>query len=358
VSIGHTAQLSRLTAWASSAELSIGEIDYTAAGVVFPVGASTIQTSVSKLLRTRAQTGLKTQLTRRLQLTWDASGDYTKSLDDRVRIAVAPPAPGSGDAPPTLQQYGGSIPDSAQATTQAALTQALDRENRVGIGAEVTYQYFADSGKYLLFSPDLTWDRRLTRRSTLGLSGGLAYVVTLDTVPDSDVDSGSNLGGTGSFHFTSELYRSRQVVASMDANALLDWYFDPVAGTSQPRAGAVLGGTVAVRREWHFTPNVSFYALLRGPATRIALNPDGTPVPGAMPEVIVNNNATSLRVELPARYDFSPYTSLNFGVRGALRGREIRAEAFDLTEQYEFWAFVGLTVHIPTGHDDGTWLGL
>ena len=90
VSIGHAAQLSRLTSWASNAELSVGEIDYTAAGVVFPVGASTIQTSVSKLLRARGQTGIKTQLTRRLQLTWDASGDYTTSLDDRLRIATDP----------------------------------------------------------------------------------------------------------------------------------------------------------------------------------------------------------------------------------------------------------------------------
>jgi hypothetical protein len=310
-------------------------------------------------MRARGQTGLKTQLTRRLQLTWDASGDYTKSLDDRVRLAAAPtPAPTTPNGAPNLQQYGGSIPDSAQATTQAALTEALDRENRVGVGAEVTYQWFADSGKYLLFSPDLTWDRRLTQRSTLGLSAGLAYVITLDTVAGSDVDSGNNLGGTGSFHFNSEVYRSRRVVASLATSALLDWYFDPVAGTSQPRAGAVLGATVSVGREWHFTPNLSFYALLRGPATRIALDAEGMPVTGAVPEVIVNNNATSLRVELPARYDFSKYTSLNFGLRAALRGREIRAEAFDLTEQYEFWAFVGLTVHVPTGHDDGTWLGL
>jgi hypothetical protein len=144
----------------------------------------------------------------------------------------------------------------------------------------------------------------------------------------------------------------------MATNALLEWYFDPVAGTSQPRAGAVLSSIVSAGREWHFTPNVSFYALLRGPATRLALNAEGMVVDGAVPVVIVNNNATSFRLELPARYDFSPYTSLNFGLRAALRGRELRAPAFDLTEQYEFWAFIGLTVHVPTGHDDGSWLAL
>ena len=57
-------------------------------------------------------------------------------------------------------------------------------------------------------------------------------------------------------------------------------------------------------------------------------------------------------------YEFSRYTSANFGLRTALRGREIKADDFSLTEQYEFWVYVGLTLRLPSGNDDGTWLAL
>jgi hypothetical protein len=354
VAIDQAVELSRRTLLASGASLSVGEVDYTTGGaVVSQSGATTVQTSVSKLFRMHGQSALKHQLTRRASFNMEASAEYLTPLDERTRtIPVADPNNPGQTQLITIQ--GGSIPSSAQVMARPNLGYILNREDRLTLNTELTYQWFSDSGKYLLLSPDISWERRVNKRTGFGLSAGLAYVVAVDVPPD--IDSGGNLGGTGSFGIGSEIYRTRDVVASLNAHASLEWYFDPIAGTSQPRAGTGVGSSISVGRHWRFTPNLSFYTLLRGPATRSLVDPTtGMALP---PEVVINTNATTLRADFPARYEFSRYASFNFGLRTALRGREIKAADFSLTEQYEFWAYAGFTLRLPSGHDDGTWLSL
>src|SRR4051812_31178535 len=67
VSLESAMVLSRSLAWSSSASLNIGEIDYTATGLVFPAGSSTVRTSVADILRLQGQTGFTLELTRRLR---------------------------------------------------------------------------------------------------------------------------------------------------------------------------------------------------------------------------------------------------------------------------------------------------
>ena len=72
----------------------------------------------------------------------------------------------------------------------------------------------------------------------------------------------------------------------------------------------------------------------------------------------ITYDATQLRGEIPFTYRISNLVSLNFGTRGALRGRSLTQDNFRLDERYEIWAFFGLTVRFATGRESATWLSL
>jgi hypothetical protein len=352
IGLDHREELSRQVAWASSAKLSIGEVDYTAGGLVFGTGTTSVPTSVADVFRLEAQTGLKFELSRRVNLSWELSGEYTTSLGDSVAatpVVVMPTDPGA----PAQSVVNTPLPESAQLTSEWSLSYALSHTDRVGPAAEITYQWFPDTGRYLLLSPNLFWDRQLSRRTDIGLSAGVAYVITLETAQLGG-DTSDNLGGTGSFQLGSVLYKSRRVSWTTRLNASLDWFFDPLAGTSQPRAGGQLSNDIAVGRDWLISPNVSFYSLLREASTRVGAGAD---TPNPVPEVI-RPDATMFRAELPFRYAVSRSVTLNFGGRAAMRGRALSQPGYRVNEQQELWAFVGLTVRLASGHDYGSWLAL
>lgn len=354
VSLAHSVEPNRISSWASSASLAFGELDYTGTGLVFPVGTSTaLRQSVANVVRVEGATGYKRQLSRRLGVAFDASAEYTTSPDDPV-TSTFPDAASTPEMPlPDITITADPLPDSAQVTTEGSLGYLLDRNDRLGTSAEVTYQWFPDSGRYLVLSPDVSWERRLNRRTTLGLSAGLAYVITLETTLD--VDQSNSLGGTGSFQLASTLYSARRTTVSSGLNASLDWFFDPIAGTSQPRVGADLTTNIEIGREWLIAPNVSFYTVLRDQGTPGA---SAMTAAGMVPLVVATPDATILRAELPFNYSLSSLVSLSFGGRAALRGKALSEDDFHLDEQVELWAFLGLTVRLATSQDDGSWLPL
>jgi hypothetical protein len=335
---------SRTMTWTSSAQVSVGELDYTASSLVLPPGSSTVQASVVDIVRLEGQTGFTLDATRRLRWTTELYGDFTTPLDD-------PPS-----TPPMLPEGvnvpSGVVPESAQLSGRSGLSYAVNRADRIGANGEITYQWFPDTGRFLLLSPNLTWDRQLSRESRMSVSAGFAYVITLATPDDSD--PGDAIGGTGSFQFDSTVHRGRNIRVSTGFGANLDWFFDPIAGTSAPRAGVNGGLNVDVGRDWNISPNASFFTILRDASTTVGESPDTTP--GATTQIL-SYDATQLRAEIPFAYRATPFLLINFGARGALRGREIQDEGFP-DERYEFWAFFGLTLRFATGHENATWLAL
>lgn len=354
VSLAHSAELDRLSSWGSSASLSFGELDYTGTGLVFPVGTSTaLRQSVANVIRVEGTTGYKRQLSRRVGVSFDASADYTTSPDDPVTLTLPDEASTPEMPLPDVTFTADPLPDSAQVTAEGSLGYLLDRNDRIATSAEVTYQWFPDTGRYLLLSPDVSWERQLNRRTTMGLSAGVAYVITLETTLAGD--ESNSLGGTGSFQLSSTLYKARRTTVSSALNASLDWFFDPIAGSSQPRVGADLTTNIEVGREWLITPNLSFYTVLRDRGTAVS---DAMTAAGMVPVVVATPDATILRAELPFQYSLSQLVGLSFGGRAALRGRALSEDNFRLNEQVELWAFVGLTVRLATSQDDGSWLPL
>jgi hypothetical protein len=362
VSLENAIVLSKSLAWASSASFNMGEIDYTASSLVFAPGSSTVRTSVADILRLQGETGFTMELNRRLRWIASLSGTYIKPLDDQP---TAPPitVDVNGDPLPNQPILGGTLPESAQLSGKSSLSYALDRRNRLAANGEITYQWFPDTGRFLLLSPDITWTSHLSRRTTMSLSGGVAYVITLETPPG--IDDSDAFGGTGGFELSSIVYKTRATTVTTGFGASLDWFFDPVAGTSLPRAAADAGTDIQIGREWLISPKVSFYAVIRDATTRLGQpaveTPDGTmaPLPTQTLEVqLVTPDATQLRFDVPVRYRLSNDAFFTFGTRTYFRGRSLTQDNFSLTEQYEFWAYVGLTIRFASGREAPTWLSL
>lgn len=354
--LNDTLLTSRNMAWASTAGVSIGELDYTASNLVFAPGSSAVRTSVVDIVRAEGQTGFTLELTRRFRWTASVSGEYTTPLnvDD---TPTAPPVTGEGDNLSNV--VGGTVPESAQVSGKSSFSYAVSRNDRLAVNGEVTYQWFPDTGRFLLLSPDLSWERRLSRQSTLALSGGFAYVITLAT-PDGS-DPGDAIGGTGSIQFNSELHRARNLRVSTSFGAGVDWFFDPIAGTSQPRASVDAGTNIDIGREWSIGPNAAFYSVLRGYGTTVgaaATGPDGMVSPTPVDTQPITPDATQLRLEIPFTYRVTDFVALNFGARGSLRGRSLTQDDFQLGERYEIWAFFGLTLRMSSGRDNAMWLSL
>jgi hypothetical protein len=184
----------------------------------------------------------------------------------------------------------------------------------------------------------------------MSVAGGIAYVITLATV-DGDEPS-DEIGGTGRFQLSSTLYSSSETTVTSSFSASLDWFFDPLAGTSQPRAGAEASTNITMGDDWVIAPNAGFYTVLRGASTTFGGEDGMTRV------VQITPDATMLRAELPFYYSITRGVGLSFGGRATLRGPALTEDRFRLHEQYELWAFVGLTVRLTTSRDDGSWLPL
>lgn len=349
--LDHSDKISRRLTWTSTLSASVGEVDYTASNLVFNTATSAVRTSVTDMIRLDGQTGFQYELSRQLRWTWDVNADYTRPLGSEV---YAPPVSPDGTPVDVGDIPVGGVPESAQVSTISGISYAVSRADRVGLSGEVTYQWFPDTGRFLLLSPSLFWDKQLSRRTDIGVAAGVAYVVTVETLDGREQDN--SIGGTGSFSYNSVVYRARSAVVSMGLAGSLDWFFDPIAGTSQPRAGVDANSNIQIGRDWQITPNASFYTLLR------ESNTDGgvgrTPGEANTTVELISLDATQLRGEIPCSYRLSNLAYLNFGVRGSLRGRSVLDDDFRLTEQVEFWAFAGLTLRFATGRDTGSWLSM
>ncbi len=353
IALGHETKLDSMTSWTNGAELSVGELDYTAASLVFDPAVSSVRASLVDVLRAEAFTRASLKLTRRLDFSTELSADYTTSLDSTPSAPSSDPAAPMPDPAAPVLNSGDAVPESASVSLDASLGYSLGRFDRVSTNVDVTYQYFADGGRFLLVSPALSWDSQLSRRTSLGVSGGVAYVLTLEDARGNSTDSA--FGGTGSAELGSELYKSGQMSVSSRVNASLEWFFDPILGTSQPRAGADLGLNLELGRQWFIGPNASFYTVLRAAGASL-VDPMG--MDAVDPAAVILPDATTLRAELPFRYTPWPTFSITWGGRAALRGRALTQDGFRLNEQVELWAFLGLTLRFGTGSNDASWLSM
>jgi hypothetical protein len=321
-----------------------------------------LRTSVTDILRTTANSGLKYLVRPTLSLHLDGGVEYTTTLDKTAVVPIPASADGTMPASTGTTVFGSVIPDGFQARGKPGFAISIGKASHAGASAEVTYQWFRHTARYLVLSPELDWDTKFGQRTTLGIAGGIAYIWTLDAVPPQPKKN--SLGGTGNIDIKSIVYKGPGLMTTLGFNAALDWYFDPILGTSTPRSGATATGVLQAGRRWTISPLASFYTNLKN--TRYVLVSGGVPLAADDPAVLqqqqqareITPDSTLLRLELPFDYRIADGVSFGFGVRTLLRSRPIPDPDFKLGEQVEFWVFAGLTVRAATTVDHGSWLPL
>lgn len=349
-------------AWTSSAQVSVGQIDYTAAGVVFDETiSSTVRSSITDLFRATGTSGVRFTFGPRVTLNIDNAVEYNTTLDDTGVVTTpeapvgAPPVTGDGQS-----VFGTIIPDSFQVSTHPALGYLIGRDMYVGTSVDVTYQWFEDTARYLLISPDLYWTAKFGARTTLSIAGGVSYLHVLDATDLADQES--SVGGNAHVDVNHVVYRGTGTTATYGLDASVEYFFDPITGTSTPRAGATTRLLLELGKQWTVEPLAAFYTVLK--TTRYVLLSNGVPVavdpndPNGVPvdNLVVANDATLFRLELPVTYQASEGVGFSFGVRSNMRARPLSDDNFKLNEQSEVWAFIGLTIRAATSADSGAWL--
>ena len=115
VALDHTLDVGKWLAWTTTATLAVGQIDYTAAGVVFdPTLASAVRSSVTDILRTTANTGLKYQVLPRFSLNFEGGVEYTTTLDETAVVPIAASEDGMVAATTGTTAFGSISPDGFQ----------------------------------------------------------------------------------------------------------------------------------------------------------------------------------------------------------------------------------------------------
>lgn len=349
-------------AWTSSAQVSVGQLDYTAAGVVFDETiSSAVRTSITDIFRATGTTGFRFAFGPRVSLNVDNSVEYTTTLDD-TSVIPTPEATAAGEPVVGTGQsvFGSVIPDSFQLSSHPALGYLIGRDMHIGTSVDVTYQWFKDTARYLLISPDLYWDAKFGARTTVSIAGGVSYLHVLDAVNVADQEN--SVGGNAHVDLNTIVYRGSGTTATYGIDASLEYYFDPITATSTPRAGATTRLLLELGKQWALEPLAAFYTVLK--TTRYRFLNNGLPVtadpndPNGIPivEDRVANDATLVRLELPVTYQASEGVGFSFGVRSNMRARPLTDDNFKLNEQAELWAFVGLTIRTATSADHGAWL--
>jgi hypothetical protein len=340
VDLGYENLIDISTLWTTVAALDIGELDYTSASQIFDPQTSGLQQDVEQIARVSGDSTYRVTTSRRS--TWQLSlqGEYTTPINTDDDEPAAPTEPVDPTLPPVAPATT-TILKSASGTVRPHYRYVVSRRDFITSELRLSYQWFSNGGEFVVVSPQLGWERRLSYRSTLVTSAGPLYVVVLSAAPGADDDN--FIGGSGLLELRSTLSRGDGHELTGNLSGTVDWFFDPLAGTSDPRATVQASAVARFGRKWTLSPVVSFSTLLREESGGAA--------------AIARTDASVLRADLPVRYDINDNQRFNFGLRSSFRGGRLGTNDFSLTETYEAWAYVGLALAFGTSGERTSWIG-
>jgi hypothetical protein len=333
VALGYDNELTSTLIWTTRGRFTAGEVDYTSTRLVFDPQAAALQQDVALIAHVDGESTLRSQITTRSAASLTVRGEYTTPLEDSDTAPLDPmmmlPDPTMPAAPGD-----GEILSSWSGLMRPEFRHVLTHTDTLVSSLTLIYQWFSNGARYFVITPQVGWEKRFTPRTTLLTSVGPLYAITLDAPPGGSEDN--FFGGAGNFELNSILSRGEGDELSGRVGATFEWFFDPLAGSSAPRATAEVGLTQRWGRDWTFGPNASLSTVLRetGGATQDSV----------------------LRADAPVRYRMTRLADLEFGFRGSLRGASIASGNFSLNDEIEAWVYVGLRIAFTTGGEEAPWL--
>jgi hypothetical protein len=330
-----TAYGARMTSrwdFAGRASASVGELDYTAARLVFGDGQGALpQTELVQYLQTRAGMTFSGRLTRRHQFGVSVDGGYGTPLGTQTSTS---------DDPAMLVP---SLPRSTSTSLAVLLGYRLTARDTLTTSLGGTFVDFDTRGSQTTQSLQTRWDRQLTRRLGSRVGGGVYSVQVLrrpttgltptDTAP---VLPTANAGLDG------RLVERARFRLSADVSASSQAYLDQITGEVLPQAGGTFGLTAYFPPRWTAAATASFYTL----ATLQPRDFGGTPIdPNTSNETVVN-------ARTPVSYRVDERLAFEFGTIVSARAPHVRTPGFAF-RQLETWLYFAVRFQVTTAHTGG-----
>lgn len=312
-------KLASTTALALNALSTYGKPDYAALPQILGTGQAVLP-DVQDVFSATGGVGLTHDLTRRWQLTFEATATHFQPIGQQVVAANALPL--------LTQTLVSGMPGATYRLT------AIDDLSLLAYVSYATYseQLVGAAGtgiRIFLVNPTLTWRRRLEANLDLRLAAGVAYIndfgSTSTTTPVPSVIP------TASAELVSRLVAANQSTLTGGLKVGYDEYIDPVLQLAAPRLLASARLVYQPRPELTVGLQADFTAVFVPTLQEI----DGLPVTQQPDE-------TSLFVTVPVRYRVSNHLALESGLRYGDRGPSFETGDFYF-HQRQLWVYVSMT---------------
>jgi hypothetical protein len=315
------ARTSRSVRVTAAAGGSIGQPDYTTLPQVLGTVQPTLP-SVVELAAANAQAGVVATLSQRWQVSLAGQVSHWQWLD----------------IPPDVSASG-AVTSQTSASLEPAGAFRLTVRDLLGLGAAVGWVSYSTGNEVLTVTPAVTWKRHLDRDTDLNLRLGLTYARLLDsgtlgTMPVLGGGETQAVSPIGSAELIVHLARLDQIMFLGRAFAGVDFYFDPIVGTGQPRGLAAAELTAVSVPSWTVSLRGDFATVLEDVPT----------LPGQIPP-----DETAFSVTLAVRRRVTENFYAELGGRWANRGPTLDTPDFRF-DQLQLWAYlslIGTTRPIP-----------
>jgi len=309
VNLVGTSQVTGRLQLSATANMSVGESDYTALTLVLPNQPAL--PSVADFFSLTAAAGAVESLSRTAKVGLNLSYINRTPLGATAEVMAAP----GMIVPPFPHQ------NTFGAEPNFRLT--LSRIDELVFSGLVSYGTYTGGVDILLAAPQLKWQRHLSRQFILHLIGGLAYVHVEPTL-----DARTPVAPIAEIGLDMDLDHRRGVVTRASTAARVDYFVDPVLGTAGPRLLLTLSWSSTLNPNWLVGIDAT-YSTVFVATTPLFLGT--TPI-----------DETMAAVSLPVRYRASDNLFTEFGVRWSDRAPSLEVSAFGF-HQRQLWLYVALT---------------
>jgi len=312
---------------AGFANVSYGATDYAYLPQVFMATQATLPTP-SKFVAATLGATVQLQATTNWLFRTTVEGIHRRPIDEKA-TTTADGAPNPQFVP---------FPRTTSVSLTPSLIGRLSRLDEMTFASGVTYQststptpgisptdvppVLSMRAEILTVTPTIGWRTHLSRRYDLHLAGGVAYH---HIFASSSLARPSPITPAAAADVGIHLLSSQDVTIRATSGVVLDYFLDPILGTSGRRGLAFFRVLSTLPQSWSVGIDASFATSLE-----------------AAPVNATNPDETVASVALPVRHRASDHVTMEVGGRWSERAPHFKAPNFAF-HQPQFWLYVLLT---------------